>query len=105
MFLYTFGIRCGQLDRVLKKKEYGQIMAKDARGKHGKQYKVGDEVANDLRNFIARIPKYKSHYKHQAEERYLSPGIKKVNVYEMWKENSELKFQNPKNSFPLTNGF
>ena len=105
VFLHTFGISSGRLDRVLKKKGDGQIMAKDARGKHGKQYKVSDEVADDLRNFIAKIPKYKSHYKDQAEERYLAPGIKKVNVYEMWKENSETKFQNPKRQFPTYEWF
>ena len=92
VFLHTYGISSGRLDRLLKKKQDGTIMEKDKRGMHGKQQGVRDEIKDDLKAFIAKIPKYRSHYKDNADLRYLAPNVKKIDVYNMWKENSSKNF-------------
>ena len=40
----------------------------------------------------AKIPKYRFHYKDTNDMRYLAPNIKKIDVYNMWKENSAQNF-------------
>ena len=53
-------------------------MEKDYRGKHGKQYKISQNVINDLEEFLKKLPKYRSHYKEQNDERYLAANLRKL---------------------------
>ena len=100
--MHTYGISSGRLDRVLKKKSAGLVMEKDSRGKHCKQYKISQNVINDLEEFLKKLLKYRSHCKEQNDERYLAANIKKINVYNKWNAVSKEKF---KESFPTYEWF
>ena len=64
----------------------------DKRGLHGKQQGVTTKIKDDLKAFIAKIPKYRSHYKDTNDMRYLAPNIKRIDIYNMRKENSAKNF-------------
>ena len=85
VFEKTFGISSGRISRLLKKKVENVVVPKDQRGKHTNHPGVATELKESLLQLIEKIPKYKSHYKEVSDTRYLSPGVHKIDVYELWK--------------------
>jgi len=62
------------------------MMPTDQRGKHKNHTHVAEKIKESLCKLIDRIPKYKSHYKDNSKVKYLSPGVHKIDVYELWTE-------------------
>ena len=63
------------------------LVSIDGRGKHGNHPSVALEVKKSLDSLVQRIPKYRSHYKQfGTDSRYLSPGVSKLDVYELLKQ-------------------
>jgi len=85
VFEKTYGISSGRISRLLKKKSESVVVPTDQRGKHHNHRGVSSEMKQSLSKLIDKIPKYKSHYKEVSDARYLSPGLRKVDVYELWK--------------------
>ena len=58
VFMSTFGISSGRIDRILKKKADYALVSTDGRGKHGNHPSVALEVKKSLDSLVQRIPKY-----------------------------------------------
>ena len=72
--------------RLVKKKvnASGVVEDIDKRGKHGKQFRIGEEVIEDFKTFVAKLPKYTSHYgrgKRDGSLLTLAPGLTKAKLY------------------------
>ena len=87
LFERTHDVSAGLLARLIKKKinSNGAIENIDERGKHGKQVIISETVTEDLKNFVAKLPKYKSHYVREKSANVLTfaPG---VTTSKLWKE-------------------
>ena len=90
LFMETYDLSSAAIHRIISKRREsdGIIKQIDGRGKHGKQKKVAEDVAEDvirdLKEFVARLPKYSSHYRRQKDDKSvltLAPNITKVKLY------------------------
>ena len=80
LFLSTFSISNGRLQRTLKKFENNpNIIPKDGRGKHGHQPTNYAEAMTELTQILDNLPKYVSHYGRKdsmlESTVYLQPGL------------------------------
>ena len=86
LFMETYDMSSAAIHRIISKRREsdGIIKQIDGRGKHGKQKKVAEDVIRDLKEFVARLPKYSSHYGREKDDKCvltLAPNITKVKLY------------------------
>ena len=83
MFLSTFGVSNGRLDRALKNRRANSGMIKpDQRGRHVK-HRIPEEDRQFVEQHISLFPRYVSHYtrSHQTSREYLSPDLNLKTMY------------------------
>ena len=60
------------------------IVDVDRRGKHGKQPKIDHQIGKDIQEFLAKIPKYSSHYGREKDDHSLltlAPNLTKHKLF------------------------
>ena len=69
-------------------------MEPDRRGKHGKQYSVGENIKDLVREHIRSFPARHSHYSRQdnAGRVYLSPELSIAKLYRMFLEQHDPEY-------------
>ena len=86
LFQRTFDVSAGMLSRLVEKKAAsgGVLSDVDGRGKHYMHRKIGENVIHDLKSFIAKLPKYTSHYGREKSSDpsvlTLAPGLTKTKL-------------------------
>ena len=96
LFMNTFCVSSAQIHRLIKKRKEGEgvITSIDRRGKHNKQVRISEEIKNDIKAYIAKFPKYSSHYGREKDSNNmltLAPGITKQSLYEHFIEETQYK--------------
>lgn len=92
VFEKTLGLNSGRITRLLQKRTEHNITPTDGRGRHNFHPKVSEEVKGSLDSLVKRIPKYKSHYTFKEDEKYLAPGLRKVDIYNLWENECSKQF-------------
>ena len=90
MFLHTFGVSDGRVNRVLEglRKNDGIVKA-DGRGKHKhRNKKISDEKVSEVEEHIGSLPKLVSHStrSHSASREYLSSNLTVNEMYRLYKD-------------------
>ena len=81
VYLNTLGISNNRVNYTLKKVENG-ICPPDKRGKTHHN-KAPNKNLDNIKIFLSKIPKYRSHYSNSSRQ-YLSPDLNKKNLYDMY---------------------
>lgn len=89
VFLRTFGISNGGVDRALKAKiDRNGSPPVDGRGQHEPANKTTDDDLARVKQHIEEFPKYQSHYSRQSNpnRQYLSPDLNVSKMFQMYVE-------------------
>ena len=62
------------------------MMPTDQRRKQKNHPRVAEKIKESLCRLVGRLQKHKSHYKDKNKVKYLSPGVYKIDAYQLWTE-------------------
>ena len=62
------------------------MMPTDQRRKQKNHPRVAEKIKESLCRLVGRLQKHKSHYKDKSKVKYLSPGVYKIDAYQLWTE-------------------
>lgn len=95
-FLNTLSISETVVRNALKNQTHG-IVETDRRGRHEPRNKISEEIKENIRNHIRKLPKYESHYSREKTNRkYLGNHLNVEVLYKLYKEDCELLKLDPK---------
>lgn len=80
----TFRISRSRVQQLQHLLQNGTIVAHDARGKHGNQFKNSANLRQAILNHINGFPKYSCHYSRRNHEEYLSPDLTVIKMFRLF---------------------